>query len=270
MVPPTEPCSSTRKDRPAERNPRAVASPAGPAPTTTTSVMSPARARLSGGSTWASRCETWMPCVTVLRMSPIPPSSPTMCTPARLDSKNSSIIGRSMPRSLVPKTSLMACTGHSAAHLPWPMQRSARSRSAEPATMPRTSPSGHAARQVRLPMHTSGSITGCSVRGMRTGRSASDSITAAAFSERRRLRTSCSTDRSAAASAAATTMRRPGSRAVSFNGTTYCLQRRKPVGPLNLSPRATYRQANLPSTIYTPYHLLLLDCSIAPPPSSIL
>src|SRR5439155_1559026 len=82
---------------------------------------------------------------------PIPPSSPTTCTPGRLDSKNSSSEGRSTPRSAVPKTSLIAPTRHPTAPLPWPMQGSPCTSRAAPFTTPRMSPSGHAFRQERLP-----------------------------------------------------------------------------------------------------------------------
>jgi hypothetical protein len=59
----------------------------------------------------------------------------------------------------------MALTGHSAAHLPWPMHLDALTSVATPSTIPRIFPSGQAARQEPLPMQTSGSMTGCSDAG---------------------------------------------------------------------------------------------------------
>src|SRR5512137_1077049 len=117
------------------------------------------------GRIWSSRLAACSPCLTALRSSPIPPSSPITWTPGRLDSKNSSISGRSTPLSLEPITRRMAWTGHSAAHRPCPMQWSAWTRVATPRWMPRMSPSGHAFRQERDPMQISVSMTGCSDRG---------------------------------------------------------------------------------------------------------
>ena len=132
--------------------------PAGPAPTTTT----PAPPR---GTSSAIRSATCSPCSMAFRMSPMPQSSPTTCTPGREDSKCASTSGRSIPRSAVPNTSRIAFTGHSAAQRPWPMQCSACTSRAAPSTMPRMSPSGHAFRHERLPMQTFGSMTGWSERG---------------------------------------------------------------------------------------------------------
>ena len=165
-----------------------MANPAAPAPTITTSTASPA---LPFGSTWSSRLATWSPWRTAFRRSPIPPSSPTMWIPGLLDSKNSSSSGRSTPRSWVPMTSRIAWTGHSAAHLPWPMQWSAWTSVAVPFWMPRMSPSGQAFRQEREPMQMSVSMTGWSDRGMWRFFSTFSWRTAASRSWRRRRVTTC-------------------------------------------------------------------------------
>ena len=55
MVPPTDPCSSTRKLRPADLSASAVAIPAGPAPTMATSTTPSPPVR---GVTCASRLPT--------------------------------------------------------------------------------------------------------------------------------------------------------------------------------------------------------------------
>ncbi len=88
------------------------------------------------------RAATWSPWMSAFLMRPIPASSPTMWTPSRLVSKNSSTSGSSTPRSAEPKTSLMASTGHSAAHLPCPMHLEALTRVATPSTRPEDLPLG--------------------------------------------------------------------------------------------------------------------------------
>ena len=85
-----------------------------------------------------------------------------MWTPGRLVSKCSSTSGSSTPRSAAPNTSLIASTGHSAAHLPWPMHFDPLSSVATPPMRPMIFPSGQALMHDPLPMQTSGSITGWS------------------------------------------------------------------------------------------------------------
>ena len=58
----------------------------------------------------------------------------------------------------------MAPTGHSTAHLPWPMHFEALISVATPSTRPRIFPSGQALMHEPLPMQTSGSMTGCKRR----------------------------------------------------------------------------------------------------------
>src|SRR5438045_3397665 len=209
MVPPTEPCSSTRKLRPFSWSPSAVARPAGPPPTMATSTV-PAAVR-SRGVTSASRSLTCNPWAMAFLMRPMPPSSPTMWTPGRLDSKYWSTIGRSTPRSEVPKTSLMAPTGHCAAQLPWPMQWSGITRRGTPSTTPRMSPSGHALRQVRLPMQMSVSMTGWMVSGRRAPRSSLSTRARAASAWRRRLRPRWTRPSTTAAATGAANMAEPRS-----------------------------------------------------------
>ncbi len=85
--------------------------PAGPAPTMTTS--SGVVAFLAAIVSMAC-----FPCSAALRMRPMPPSSPAMKMPGTLVSKFGFTRGMSTPRRSLPNTSVIAVTGHAAAHAP--------------------------------------------------------------------------------------------------------------------------------------------------------
>ena len=132
--------------------------PAGPAPTMTTSYGASPRLRP------AIVLIAWRPCIAALRISPMPPSSPTMKTPGTLVSNLGSTWGMSTPRRSEPNTSVIADTGQEAAQAPCPMQSVGLVSTALPPTTP-SAPSGHARSQPPEPMHRVGSTTGCSDAG---------------------------------------------------------------------------------------------------------
>ena len=88
-----------------------------------------------------------------------------MKMPGTFDSKFGLTFGMSTPRCSLPKTSVMASTGHAARQAPWPMQSVGLTSAALRRTMPSTwcpGISGQAATHDPQPMHVAVSMTGCS------------------------------------------------------------------------------------------------------------
>ena len=155
------PCSITTERTSCRARYSASVRPTGPAPTMTTSSGA---VDVNPPSLATKAFMAWRPCSVVLRIRPMPPSSPATKMPGTLVSNQGETRGMSTPRFSVPNTSVSAWDGQAVTQAPWPMQAAALISVALPLTMPNAS-SGQALAQAPEPKHRLGSTTGCKDAG---------------------------------------------------------------------------------------------------------